>query len=81
MIFTEIIDGIHISMAVDELIHHALHCQPGSQDQGCSAIMHAGIQVCGAVSYENLTRHTICYIRISYNINLPKYFDKSTISA
>lgn len=52
--FTEIIDCIDVSMTVNQLLHHALHCQPGSQDQGCSAIMHTGIQVCGAVPYQNL---------------------------
>lgn len=41
--FTEIIDCIDISVTVNELFNHALHCQPGSQNQGCRAIVHAGI--------------------------------------
>ena len=51
---TEFIHSIDISMAGDELFHHALHCQAGRQDQCCGAVCHAGIQVCGAVPDENL---------------------------
>ena len=32
--FTEVIDGIHVGVTVNELLHHAFHCQPGGQDQG-----------------------------------------------
>lgn len=58
---TEIIDGVHVGVTVDELIHHALHRQPGSQDQRRGAVMHAGIQVCGAIPYQNLKRPAARY--------------------
>lgn len=51
---TKLIHGIDISMAGNELFHHALHRQAGCQDQCRGAICHAGIQVCGAVPDENL---------------------------
>ena len=51
---TKLIHSVDISVAGNELFHHALHCQAGRQDQCRRAICHAGIQVCGAVPDKNL---------------------------
>lgn len=51
---TKFIHSIDISVAGNELFHHALHRQAGRQDQCGRPIRHAGIQVCGAVPDENL---------------------------
>lgn len=65
---TEIVNGIHVGVTVDELVHHALHRQTGSQDQGRGAIMHAGIQVCGTIPYQNLKRHRMLESLLMYNL-------------
>ncbi len=47
--FTDFITRLTISMAGDQLFHHAFYCQDGLQDQSSGAIIHACIQVCGTV--------------------------------
>lgn len=49
-----VIYGIDVSVAVDQLFHHALHSEPGCQDQWSSTIVHAGIQFCGTITNQDL---------------------------
>lgn len=51
---TQFIDCVDVSMTSDELLHHALYCQPCCQDQCRRAIIHTGVQICGAISDQNL---------------------------
>lgn len=53
---TVVIDSIDVRVAVDQFLHHALHSQPGSQDQRCGAIVHPGIQLGGPVTDQDLRR-------------------------
>ena len=56
---TGVIDGVGVGVAVDELVHHALHRQPGGQDQRGGSVVHAGVQVCGAVPDQDLPHGTL----------------------
>ena len=40
---TGVIDGVDVSVAVDELFHHALHSQSCSQDQWGRSIIHTSV--------------------------------------
>lgn len=51
---TVVVDGVDVCVAVHKLLHHALHGQAGCQDQGCGAIIHARVQVCGTVPDQDL---------------------------
>lgn len=51
---TVVVHRVHVGLAVDELRHHPLHRQARSQDQGCGAIIHPGIQVGHSVSDQDL---------------------------
>lgn len=51
---TQVVHGVDVGVRVDQVFQHALDSQAGSQDQRCCAVMHAGVQVCGSVPYENL---------------------------
>lgn len=61
---TKVIDSVDVSMAVDELLHHALHCQASCQDQRGGAIVHAGIQVCGTIPDQNLQKDTMSWLTL-----------------
>lgn len=49
-----VVNSVDVSMAVDQLLHHAIHSEPGCQDQGSGSIIHACIQLCRAVTDQNL---------------------------
>lgn len=51
---TDFVDSVDVCVAGDELLHHALHCQAGGQDEGRGAVVHAGIQVSGTVTDQDL---------------------------
>lgn len=49
-----IVHCIHICLAIDQLSHHPFYSQAGGQDQGCSTVVHSGIQVSHSVADQNL---------------------------
>lgn len=49
-----IVHCIHICLAIDQLSHHPFYSQAGGQDQGCSTVIHSGIEVCHSVADQNL---------------------------
>lgn len=53
---TKLINSINISVAGDELLHHALHCQPSGQDKSCGAVVHPCIQIRRPCPDQNLKR-------------------------
>ena len=57
-VLTVVVHSIDVRVTVDQLLHHALHGQPGSQDEGRGAVVHAGVQLCGAVTDQDLRNGT-----------------------
>lgn len=65
---TEVVNGVDVSVAGDELLHHALHGQPGGQDQRGGAVLHAGVQICGPVPDQNLQNNK-CRVQLGIESN------------
>lgn len=60
---TRVVGCVGVGVAVDKLIHHAVHGQAGGQDERCCSIVHAGVKVCGTVSDEDLQRRRARLVR------------------
>lgn len=49
-----VVYSVDVSVAVDQLLHHPLHGEPGCQDQWSGAVVHAGVQFCCTIPDQNL---------------------------
>lgn len=56
---TMVIHRIHVCLAIDQFCHHPLHSKASSQDQGCGAIIHPGIQISYSVADQNLEEEKV----------------------
>lgn len=67
---TQFIDCIDVSMTSDQLLYHALYCQPCRQDQRSRAVIHTRVKISSPVSDQNLGGWEILHLTLKFRQHL-----------